>query len=88
MKDEGSEVLLYNGSLKGNQNAHVAVFKLPIENYDLQQCADSIMRMYAEYYWNTKQYDKISFHFVNGFEARYSKWIQGYRIKILCKIKT
>lgn len=82
MKDDGSEVLLYNGSPKGNQNAHVAVFKLPIENYDLQQCADSVIRMYAEYYWNTKQYDKISFHFVSGFEAKYSKWIQGYRIKI------
>ena len=82
MKDDGSEVLLYNGTPKGNQTAHVAVFKLPIENYDLQQCADSVMRMYAEYFWNTKQYDKISFHFVSGFEAKYSKWIQGYRIKI------
>ena len=82
MKDDGSEVLLYNGTPKGNQTAHVAVFKLPIENYDLQQCADSVMRMYAEYFWNTKQYDKISFHFVSGFEAKYSKWIQGYRIKL------
>ena len=82
MKDDGSEVLLYNGTPKRNQTAHVAVFKLPIENYDLQQCADSVMRMYAEYFWNTKQYDKISFHFVSGFEAKYSKWIQGYRIKL------
>ena len=82
MKEDGSKVLLYNGEEKWNQNAHVAVFDLPIENYDLQQCADSIMRMYAEYYWNTKQYDKISFHFVSGFEAKFSKWRQGNNIAV------
>ena len=39
LKPAGSKVLLYDGSEKGNQSAHVAVFALPIENYDLQQCA-------------------------------------------------
>jgi hypothetical protein len=82
MKEDGSKVLLYNGALKGNQSAQIAVFNLPIEKYDLQQCADSIMRMYAEYYWHSKQYNKIAFHFVNGFNAEYSKWIQGYKISI------
>ena len=47
--------------------AQIAVFKLPIENENLQQCADSVMRVYAEYYWNTKQYDKIQFHLSDGF---------------------
>ena len=83
MKEDGSKVLLYNGEEKWSQDAHVAVFDLPIENYDLQQCADSIMRMYAEYYWNTKQYDKIAFHFVSGFDAKFSKWRQGYNIAVL-----
>lgn len=82
MKPDKSKVLLYDGSEKDYQGVHVAVFKLPIEKYDLQQCADSIMRMYAEYYWHTKQYNKISFHFVSGFNATYSKWIQGYNIKV------
>lgn len=82
LKEAGSPVLLYDGSEKANQQAHIAVMKLPLENVDLQQCADSIMRIYAEYYYQTKQYDKISFHFVNGFEAKYSKWRQGYSISI------
>lgn len=80
VKEDGSPVLLYNGSQKGNQSAHVAVLELPIEAEDLQQCADSIMRIYAEYYYTTGQYDKIKFHFVNGFLAEYSKWREGYRI--------
>lgn len=82
LKDNGSPVLLYNGEEKGNQNAHVAVFQLPIENVDLQQCADSIMRVYAEYYYHQQLYDKIGFHFVNGFYAKYSKWRSGYKIKV------
>jgi len=80
LKEDGSPVLLYNGENKRNQSAHVAVLKLPIEKEDLQQCADSVMRIYAEYYYATRQYDKIQFHFVNGFLAEYTKWREGYRV--------
>lgn len=80
VKEDGSPVLLYDGRKKGNQLAHAVVLELPIEKEDLQQCADSIMRIYAEYFYATKQYDRISFHFVNGFEASYTKWREGYRI--------
>ena len=80
VKTDGSPVYLYDGSEKGNQSAHVAVFELPIENRDLQQCADSVMRVYAEYYWNTRQYERIKFHFTNGFLADYISWRDGFRI--------
>ena len=82
MKADGAEVLLYNGTKKANQSDHVAVFALPIENWDLQQCADSVMRMYGEYFWSSGQYDRITFHFTNGFLAEYSKWREGYRIMV------
>lgn len=82
LKEDGSSVLLYNGNKKRNQSAHVAVFRLPIEKEDLQQCADSVMRMYAEYFWETEQYEKIKFHFTNGFEADYVKWREGYRVSV------
>lgn len=81
LKKVGKPVLLYNGKEKGNQSAHVAVFKLPLENEDLQQCADSVMRVYAEYFWKTGQKERISFRFVDGFQAEYSKWRSGYRIR-------
>ena len=81
LKKAGKPVLLYNGEEKGNQNAHVAVFKLPLEKEDLQQCADSVMRVYAEYFWKTGQKERISFRFVDGFQAKYTKWRSGYRIR-------
>ena len=55
MKEAGAPVLLYDGREKGDQSAHAAVFDLPIENQDLQQCADSVMRVYAEYFLQTGQ---------------------------------
>lgn len=82
LKEDGSPVLLHSGKEKGNQFAHAAVFALPIEDADLQQCADSVMRMYAEYYWYSGQFDKIAFHFTNGFLCEYSKWRDGYRVKV------
>lgn len=82
LEEDGSPVLLYDGTEKGNQSAHAAVFSLPIESYDLQQCADSVMRVYAEYYWQTEQQDKIAFHFTNGFLCEYTRWREGYRVKV------
>lgn len=81
LKRAGKPVLLYNGEEKGNQDVHVAVFKLPLEKEDLQQCADTVMRVYAEYFWKTDQKERISFRFVDGFQAEYSKWRSGYRIR-------
>lgn len=80
--EDGTEVLLYNGSKKGNQNAHIAIFDMDLVNDDLQQCADSVIRMYAEYFYKKKQYGLMQFHFVNGFSCDFSKWSQGMRVNI------
>ena len=82
VKEAEAPVLLYDKREKGNQSAHVAVLKLPLEQEDLQQCADSVMRVYAEYFYSEKKYDPIAFHFTNGFLAEYTKWQQGYRIAV------
>jgi hypothetical protein len=77
-----SKVHIYNGDLKGNQNAHCAVIKMTVGNKDLQQCADAVMRLRAEYFYQNKNYDKIQFHFTNGFLCSFSKWAEGYRIAV------
>lgn len=77
-----SKVHIYNGDLKGNQNAHCAVIKMTVGNKDLQQCADAVMRLRAEYFYQNENYDKIQFHFTNGFLCSFSKWAEGYRIAV------
>lgn len=49
---------------------------------DLQQCADSVIRIYAEYFWSIGAYNRIKFHFTNGFLTEYEKWRDGYRISV------
>lgn len=82
LKEDGEDVYLYDGKKKKNQSSHVAVMDIPLESKNLQQCADSIMRVYAQYFYETKQYERISFHFVSGFEASYTKWQKGYGIRV------
>ena len=82
LKPDGSAVILYNGSKKSNQTAQAAIFALDVGDKDLQQCADSIMRVYAEYYWQSNKTDKIKFHLTNGFLMDYANWRKGNRIKV------
>ena len=80
VKESDSPLLLYDGTIKKNQSAHAAILQLPLEAEDFQQCADSIMRIYAEYYLSIGEEEKIRFHFTTGFVAEYAKWMEGYRI--------
>ncbi len=82
LKGVGEKLRLYNGKPKGNQNNFAAIFDLSLGDRDLQQCADSVLRIYAEYYWSIKAYDKIAFHLTNGFYMEYTKWRDGQRIKV------
>jgi len=79
---EDNKVYLYDGSLKGHQQAQYAVLDIDVGTKDLQQCADATMRLRAEYQFKTGQYDKIAFHFTSGHLASWTKYAEGYRPKI------
>jgi len=81
LKPAGSKVLYYNGQVKENF-AYEAVVDMDIGKKDLQQCADAIMRLRAEYFYQQKAYDKISFTLTNGFKVDYAEWIKGNRIRV------
>lgn len=66
-----------------NEDASVVgVFNQDITPRDLQQCADAVMRLWAEYLYQREEYDRISFNFLNGFKCDYVSWASGKRIKI------
>lgn len=54
-------VYLFNGDPKANQSAQFAVLDISTGDKDLQQCADAVMRLRAEYLFATGQYEKILF---------------------------
>ena len=81
LKPDGALVKYYDGSEK-TKDVYAAVVNQPIRNKDLQQCADAVMRLKAEYLFSIKEFNKISFNLTNGFEMAYSKWMDGYRLAV------
>lgn len=81
LKPHGSVVHYYDGREKG-RDVYDAVIDMDVGERDLQQCADAVMRLRAEYLYNKGLYDKIHFNFTNGFKADYSTWRNGNRIAV------
>ena len=54
-------IYYYDGAKKTNQESHYAVLDIAVPKKDLQQCADAIMRLRAEYFFARKEYHKIEF---------------------------
>jgi hypothetical protein len=67
-------VYLYNGSPKSSQSLHYAVIDISTGNKDLQQCADLIMRMRAEYFYANERYDSIFFRGSGNTIYRYTDY--------------
>jgi len=59
-------VFLYNGTPKRNQEAQFAVIDISTGNKDLQQCADAVMRLKAEYLFKEKRFQEIAYRDNSG----------------------
>lgn len=70
-------VYKFDGTPKLNQSAQFAVLDISVGTKDLQQCADAVMRLRAEYLFSLKKYAEICFKDNNGtkyqFTTPYSK---------------
>lgn len=71
LKPAGSTVSYYNGLPKLNRNIYVAVVAMEIDQQDLQQCADAVMRLRGEYLYEKKDYANLHFNFVSDGKPRY-----------------
>lgn len=81
LKPHGARVKYYDGRIK-SRDVYDAVIDLDVGSRDLQQCADAVIRLRAEYLFEKERYEDIRFNFTSGFTADYSKWREGYRIKV------
>jgi hypothetical protein len=79
LKNDKAKVYFYNGEEKTNSQ-QVAVLNIDRGTRDLQQCADAVMRLRAEYLYNQKRIQEISFKTFGGVAMDYGKYKQGYRI--------
>lgn len=82
LREPGAPVRLHDGRLKINQDAHVAVVDLDIGSRDLQQCADAVMRLRAEWLFSQNRFQEIHFNLTNGMRVDYARWRAGERVKV------
>jgi hypothetical protein len=85
LKPAGADVHLFDGTRKPRQDVHAAVVDLDVPPRDLQQCADAVMRLWAEYGYARGA--RVTFHPEPGratalrFDARardrraFGKWL-------------
>jgi hypothetical protein len=69
-------VYLYNKQRKSDQSLHYAVIDISTGDKDLQQCADAIMRLRAEYFFAKKLYDSIRFLKSDRSFYQYSRFVK------------
>jgi hypothetical protein len=71
LKPYNSFVLYFDKTYKMNNNIYTSVIDMDIDSQNLQQCADAVIRLRAEYLYSKKEYDKIHFNFISDGKPRY-----------------
>jgi hypothetical protein len=66
LKPAGAPVLLFSGAPKWRQDVHAAVIDIDVGSRDLQQCADAIMRLRAEWLFAAGRKADIGFNYTDG----------------------
>ena len=79
LKKYDSPIMKYDGTAIATQHLHEAVFDIDVGNKDLQQCADSFIRLRADYLCNEKKCDEIKFHFTSGDLMTWNDYKNGVR---------
>ena len=78
----GTPVRLYNGRLKDRQDVHAAVLDLDVGQQDLQQCADAVIRLRAEYLFSQDP-ARIHFQLTSGHSIGFQPWCAGTGFRVL-----
>jgi hypothetical protein len=79
LKPPGTPVKLFDGADKARQDVHAAVIDIDVGTRDLQQCADAVMRLRAEWLYANGMKDEIAFNFAGGGRVPFWRYAKGQR---------
>jgi hypothetical protein len=79
LKPTDAPVRHFDGTIKPRQDVHAAVVDIDTGTRDLQQCADAIMRLQAEWLYGTGRAGEIAFNYTSGARVGFERWSQGFR---------
>ncbi len=75
-------VLAYDGREIAPASAVVAVLDLDVGSADLQQCADTVLRLRAEYLWSVGDKAALAWRYTSGDLSSYRRWAAGERATV------
>ena len=81
LRPVGTPARLYNGQLKDPQEVVAAVVDIDPGTQDLQQCADAIIRLRAEYLFSHDP-NQVHFHLTTGYDFWFSDFAAGRSFKV------
>ena len=73
------EVVDYRGRPVRNAQKALAIVNYDVGHRDLQQCADALIRLRAEFLYKQNRIKEIEFHFTDGKLYSYSDYLKGKR---------
>lgn len=77
LRTDRIHVRSYRGTRLSSPSA--GVIAIDVGSRNLQQCADSAIRLHAEYLWSQGLADRLGYHFTSGDETRWRDWQKGER---------
>jgi hypothetical protein len=84
LRAPATPVRSYDGSVlhEGDDARIFAVAELDVSRADLQQCADSVIRLHAEWLWSRGEAKRVGYHFVSGDYASFDRHASGVRPEV------
>jgi hypothetical protein len=82
LKKFGAKVINYDGNEYFYQAGHFGILELSVPKNGLQQCADALIRLRAEYLWKQNRKEEIGFEFTSGHYCSWKYYAEGYRPKV------
>jgi hypothetical protein len=69
----------YKGNPVNNPGKRFMILTYDVGHADLQQCADALIRIRAEFLFSRKKYEEIGFHFYSGIYYSWTDYLKGRR---------
>lgn len=77
LRPDASGVVLHDGRPVTDHGTVAAVVDIDVGRSDLQQCADAVMRLRAEYLFSRRLTDLIGFELFSGERYRFAAYVEG-----------
>ncbi len=74
---DGAPIVLFDGRQRTKQSGAAAIIDIDVGTRDLQQCADAVIRLRAEYRYARGHWNTLSFAFASGDRYAFADWLKG-----------